>query len=92
MTNTVKLEAVMRFENLINPTAPVDTPGHGKVAVDDYKPDQELSKRRRRRRRRRMRRRRKRGRRRGKAVLPIKVASTLNSDVSEFHFASLLLF
>ena len=81
MTNTVKLEAVMRFENLINPTAPVDTPGHGKVAVDDYKPDQELSKRRRRRRR-----------RRGKAVLPIKVASTLNSDVSEFHFASLLLF
>ena len=78
MTNTVKLEAVMRFENLINPTAPVDTPGHGKVAVDDYKPDQELSKRRR--------------RRRGKAVLPIKVASTLNSDVSEFHFASLLLF
>ena len=82
MTNTVKLEAVMRFENLINPTAPVDTPGHGKVAVDDYKPDQELSKRRRRRRR----------RRRGKAVLPIKVASTLNSDVSEFHFASLLLF
>ena len=78
MTNTVKLEAVMRFENLINPTAPVDTPGHGKVAVDDYKPDQELFKRRR--------------RRRGKAVLPIKVASTLNSDVSEFHFASLLLF
>ena len=81
MTNTVKLEAVMRFENLINPTAPVDTPGHGKVAIDDYKPDQELFKRRRRRRR-----------RRGKAVLPIKVASTLNSDVSEFHFASLLLF
>ena len=79
MTNTVKLEAVMRFENLINPTAPVDTPGHGKVAIDDYKPDQELFKRRRR-------------RRRGKAVLPIKVASTLNSDVSEFHFASLLLF
>ena len=78
MTNTVKLEAVMRFENLINPTAPVDTPGHGKVAIDDYKPDQELFKRRR--------------RRRGKAVLPIKVASTLNSDVSEFHFASLLLF
>ena len=78
MTNTVKLEAVMRFENLINPTAPVDTPGHGKVAVDDYKPDQELFKRRR--------------RRRGKAVLPIKVASTLNSDVSEFHFAPLLLF
>ena len=35
---------LMGFESLINPPRPVDTPGHGKVAIDDYKPDQELFK------------------------------------------------